>query len=715
MGRKSKHQAGEGAAAPSEESTVEEKLAVFRSWHESLNLCGVPSATVCMESGVLEVELQDYVEPEFIREDKTYRIESRGGADLHRFHKVLEKYGFLSYEPTFRISRDVADKLREIAREQGMTVSNLNSFATVYFAPDADVGLIAEALTQEVPEILRAAPVPKGVPPSSGPGDVLLGNSEQVVTNPTTQLDNQWYVFRCRANRVWEMSLSGRGVVIAMLDHGVWVTHFDIADRLDKKHRHNSVDETDDVSQGFDIFHGTGVAGLVGAAANDFGMVGFAYEAELWPVQANFSRTVEVPSNISWANAITWALTTDSCGKRKVILFENQTCMKGNYEEVASVNAGIRTAIAHGIVVCVAAGNGDRDAGIADSGGPITDTGSILVGATLDNNGVNERWTCSNWGDRVTVSAPGDPQHDVTCLAFVNDRHGNLFGGTSGAAAKVAGAAALMLEANPYIRHSDVREILSRTGTHVVTDADKPVGYFLDCEAAVIAARKAPAWGTAWRQLPGSALDLVFAPDGSAWHLGDDRVIYQWDERGWRWRAHGAAVGAVKIAVGASESPWYIDSAGRIFRWVKAKWAHVPGQALDIDAGADGSIWHVGADRRMYCRRDGKWKADGIHGSAVKLAVGPDGSPWHIGAAGEIYRKEGKTWRQVPGQALDIAIGADGSVWRVCSDKTGVDNAMYRWNGSDWEPIDGASTMVAVAPNGLPWHVNRSGNIFRRV
>ena len=42
-----------------------------------------------------------------------------------------------------------------------------------------------------------------------------------------------------------------------------------------------------------------------------------------------------------------------------MVILEVQTSAFGNYEQVPSVNAAIKTAIASGVVVCVAAGNGD--------------------------------------------------------------------------------------------------------------------------------------------------------------------------------------------------------------------------------------------------------------------------------------------------------------------------------------------------------------------
>jgi subtilisin family serine protease len=138
------------------------------------------------------------------------------------------------------------------------------------------------------------------------------------------------------------------------------------------------------------------------------GMAGFAFRATLWPIQANSGPGTALGGN-AWARAIDWVRTANSGGRRKVIILEVQTGAFGNYEQVLSVNAAIRTAIANGVVVCVAAGNGDRDAGLDDVGDPIRETGSILVGATAYHATENRRAGFSNYGARVTVSAPGDP------------------------------------------------------------------------------------------------------------------------------------------------------------------------------------------------------------------------------------------------------------------------------------------------------------------
>ena len=285
-----------------------------------------------------------------------------------------------------------------------------------------------------------------------------------MVTNPGTGLDNQWYIFRCNVPPAWNV-VSGANVVIADIDWGYRVTHEELAPRLNLARAFNSFDGGTNVSHGTSISHGTAVMGLAGAR----GQRSAAWPAspsapELWPVQANSGPGPALGGN-AWARAIDWVRTTNSGGRRKVIILEVQTGTFGNYEMVPSVNAAIQTAIAAGVVVCVAAGNGNRDAGIDDSGNPIPDTGSILVGATEYDAAQNRRASFSNFNARVTVCAPGDAVHDLTCNSTGDAAYRNGFGGTSGATPKVAAAAALMLERNPALTHAQIRTILRNTGT----------------------------------------------------------------------------------------------------------------------------------------------------------------------------------------------------------------------------------------------------------
>jgi subtilisin family serine protease len=281
-------------------------------------------------------------------------------------------------------------------------------------------------------------------------------------------------------------------VVIADIDWGFLTSHPELAPRLDMKKAYNAIDHDDVVDDGTEIGHGTAVLGLAGAAGDGAGMAGYAPEASLWPIQAAVGG--RAGADDGWHDAIMHVTREDSGGRRKVIIVEAQTDALGNCEQIPSIHAAIRCAIAHGVVVCVPAGNGGKAADLADDGvtriGP---TGSILVGATSWEEVVNRPWANSNWGPALVVSAPGDPEHDVTC--WNDGYHTDGFGATSGAAAKVAGVAALMLSVNPTLSHDDIREILHLTGTPIQADPQAPekqAGVFLDAAAAVREALRRP-------------------------------------------------------------------------------------------------------------------------------------------------------------------------------------------------------------------------------
>jgi hypothetical protein len=354
----------------------------------------------------------------------------------------------------------------------------------LHFPAEANIESILRDL-RGLPQVARAIEV-RGIIPSAIPSDPLIGTSDQLASDPNTGFEFQWYVFRCGVERAWA-GATGQGVVIADVDAGFFLDHQDLVANIELAHAHNSVDGSNDVTAGAETDHGTAVLGIAGAASNAVGIAGFAFGAKLWPVQADAGKGPSLPGD-PLANAIDWVLGENSSGRRVVINIEAQTPGSlGNCEQIPAVNAAIRLAIDKGFVVCVSAGNGNRDAGIADDGTPIPPTGSILVGATaydaVDNPRAAFGSQGSNWGARVVVSAPGDPNHDVTCGIASASFYRNDFGGTSGAAAKIAGAVALMLEANSQLTHDEVKSILVSTGSPLNTD--QPIGVFLNAHAAV--------------------------------------------------------------------------------------------------------------------------------------------------------------------------------------------------------------------------------------
>ena len=357
-------------------------------------------------------------------------------------------------------------------------------YVRLRFPPGTSATAVITAL-EALPQVNRAIVVPRAAPPSF-PTDEMIGTSgSDVDVDPETLLEKQWYLHRTRVPQAWQHTL-GKGVVIIDIDFGCRISHREFVGQIERTH--NTFDGTNNVTTGPEVGHGTAVLGIAGARSNGQGIAGYAPKATLWAIQGDTGTGPPLQTETPWSDAIRFAKNTDAGGRRKVILVELETEKGGNFEQLGSINEVIRQAIAENCVVVVTAGNGDRRVDLGDSGAPFEPTGSILVGATVFDAQVNRRADFSNYGDDVVVSAPGDQVHDVTCGPSGDNTYWNTFGGTSGAAAKVAGTVALMLSVNRHLSHDEVRDILRTTGSNIITEADKPVGKFLNAEAAVVEA-----------------------------------------------------------------------------------------------------------------------------------------------------------------------------------------------------------------------------------
>jgi hypothetical protein len=197
--------------------------------------------------------------------------------------------------------------------------------------------------------------------------------------------------------------------------------------------------------------HGTSVLGVVAAARNGRGGQGIAYRAQ--PMAVSEWRT---PSVHNIADAIIYAANTLRSGD--ILLIEAQVTV--NYTrwpvEVETANfEAIRLATAQGTGISVVepAGNGysnlknfvHRTKGrvLDPSSSQGRDSGAIIVGAGTSSN-PNNKVPLSNFGQRVDCFAWGENVYTASSGQSGSSRTGytNSFGGTSAAAAMIAGVAA---------------------------------------------------------------------------------------------------------------------------------------------------------------------------------------------------------------------------------------------------------------------------------
>jgi serine protease len=196
--------------------------------------------------------------------------------------------------------------------------------------------------------------------------------------------------------------------------------------------------------------HGTAVMGLIAAVENGFGVLGVAPSLRSLRASAIYDRT---DGTQHVADALTLAWTSMSPGD--VLLLEVQRGPSGAElpTEIDHTDfLAIQEATMHGVIVVEAAGNGDRyvDTELQRVNGAV-DPGAIMVGAcqsalvdemsdrrharTLTSN-YGRRVDCHAWGENVTTCGGADAMPETSY------RHD--FGGTSSAAAIIAGAAVLI-------------------------------------------------------------------------------------------------------------------------------------------------------------------------------------------------------------------------------------------------------------------------------
>lgn len=395
---------------------------------------------------------------------------------------ILEKWRFI----------DAVDAIRSDAEDGDTPAPRVSEYR---FPETADVVAIAREL-RDTSDVENAAPVPKAAPPRMMAADEpLVGKDDQIGPRDANGLERQWYLFRCNVLDAWSQNVSGDGVAVANIDFGYFLTHQDLTSRFSPNDSFNAYDGTTVVTAGGWTDHGTAVCGLLAADANGNGMAGIAYGAQIWAIQANDGNAPPLAGD-AFASAVEWSRARSASQQLKVVInveLQTPSPICGNAEQNLALNEAIQRAVRDGIVVVLAAGNGDRDAALADNNTDyIPESGAIVVGATIFDSATNRRAPFSNYGHRVAVSAPGDQRHDLTCGITSDDCYTNFFGGTSGAAAKVAATVALMVEANPKLTPPEVRDILVRTGGHIDHEVGKPVGVFLDAGAAVRAAKAFP-------------------------------------------------------------------------------------------------------------------------------------------------------------------------------------------------------------------------------
>jgi len=268
----------------------------------------------------------------------------------------------------------------------------------------------------------------------------------------------QWYLERIRAPQAWNIVGGGdQESAVAVIDFGVDCSHPELG--------------CDDALHNEDIIdHGTGVASLIGAIADDGTDVsGVAWNTDIYPHSFIGSGGSQYKMN----ELINNSLSEESV---KVINISAATALDPNDQ----IRDSICNAIDSGRLVVVSAGNASQanscelteiypakynSVGSCSNGANLQD-GLIVVGATdIDNNLAEWSGQCSNvlYAD---VFAPGEDVYTASV------REGYIRqNGTSFSAPLVSGSAAVAWSANPELTVKQIHDRLVSSGGMLASES----------------------------------------------------------------------------------------------------------------------------------------------------------------------------------------------------------------------------------------------------
>ena len=305
----------------------------------------------------------------------------------------------------------------------------------------------------------------------------IVDNDSPYTNLPTDSfLQYQWHLYDNTGINVFPVwsSYTGQGVRVAVFDWGVDATNNDLrSNLLINLSRNASNLSVGGIPLLTSDNHGTTVAGVIAAAANNYETVGVAYDSKIVSILST-GNTTEISNAFTYAQ--NFDILNNSWGYGGAFASGTNWAFYDNFSKPSFVAAAAALkSLADngrgglGTIVVQSAGNAYNFGDDTNLHNFQNSRYIITVGAT-DYAGRSASY--SSPGASILVSAPGGGGSDPYNKILTTDRVGaagysandyTFITGTSFASPIVAGIVALMLEANPRLGYRDIQEILAYT------------------------------------------------------------------------------------------------------------------------------------------------------------------------------------------------------------------------------------------------------------
>jgi furin len=317
-----------------------------------------------------------------------------------------------------------------------------------------------------------------GFPQSQGGGrrrttEAPFSYSGEPFENPLNLNDQRfplmWYLNRGGGNDMnvqgaWQQGITGKGIVVTILDDGVERTNPDLVENYDPMASYDVNDNDGDPSPRYDLTdsnrHGTRCAGEVSASANNsMCAVGVAYNSRIGGVRmldgdvtdAVEARSISLNNQHIHIYSASWGpdddgKTVDGPGR-----LAKQAFIKG----IESGRNG------KGSIFVWASGNGGKYHDNCNCDGYTNSIWTLSVSSATEN-GLIPWYSESCSSTMATTYSSGSSGERKVVTTDLHDKCTSTHTGTSASAPMAAGVIALVLEANPSLTWRDVQHITVR-------------------------------------------------------------------------------------------------------------------------------------------------------------------------------------------------------------------------------------------------------------
>ena len=247
-----------------------------------------------------------------------------------------------------------------------------------------------------------------------------------------------WGITATGVQDIWSKT-KGEGAIVFVLDTGIDKKHSDLQCNILGGVNFTSDDFADWQDRNG---HGTHVAGIIGACANQWGIVGVAPEAQIFACKVLADNG---SGSTNWiARAIDFVISFKTDRKKIINL-----SLGANSESVGLKLACDKAHRANIPVIAAAGNDGTRVGRICY---PALHDSTIAVAAYKKGNKIS---AFSQRGEKIDIAAPGEDIFSTT----PNESYAS-FSGTSMATPFVSGVVALMLSLEPNLSVEDIRMLL---------------------------------------------------------------------------------------------------------------------------------------------------------------------------------------------------------------------------------------------------------------